>query len=513
MFKRLMLFALLAALVLPVIGQDETKIQLANLMRPRLGAYAFNLNQNLRTTDSPTFAGLTIGTAHPVLDSGTVPLTAAWDAGEFGITALNLTADPTLGAELITNFAGWTDVADWAYGSSVWTHAATGATALVSDWTPTVNLKYKIIVTVTHTSGTGLVVSCGGQTFQNITATTTFYLTPPYTTALTFTPSADWVGSITAVSVKAETNGLLTSTTASITNGLTLGGGQIILPVGSATYLYPTISFDGHSTSGIYYDTSNNAVAFSFGGTAGARISGGGVFTMGPLILGAAGSWSYVYSESVAVVQFGYDDASPAAQTLKGADATGDDHAGGSLTIAGGRGTDTGVGGSVKIATAPAGAGGSNEGTLVDRVEVDSTGAIKHLGANSQATNIKQATVALTTTAAATATATNLIPAGSTVVGVTTRVTTAVTGDAGFTGFDIGHSATTIVLADQNAWGDNVTPTINETTDGTDTTVASPINFKEAADVVLTQRGGSTFSAGGVVRVTVHYISLTAPAT
>jgi len=58
--KRLLLFALLAALVLPGWAQDEMRIDFINLLRPRVTGYALNLNQNLRTTDSPAFAGLTL---------------------------------------------------------------------------------------------------------------------------------------------------------------------------------------------------------------------------------------------------------------------------------------------------------------------------------------------------------------------------------------------------------------------------------------------------------------------
>jgi hypothetical protein len=214
---------------------------------------------------------------------------------------------------------------------------------------------------------------------------------------------------------------------------------------------------------------------------------------------------SYFGLESANVFQYGVDAATPAAQMIKGADATGDDHAGGAFTIAGGRGTDTGAGGSVKIQTAPAGAAASNAGTLVDRVEVDSTGTVKHLGVNSQSTNIQQATVVVTTTAAATATATNLIPAGSMVVGVTCRNTTAVTG-SGLTGYSIGDGS------DPDRWGANVNPAINETTDLSDCTITSVPIYAAATSVVLTGDGGS-FDADKTIRVTVHYISLTAPYT
>ncbi len=217
---------------------------------------------------------------------------------------------------------------------------------------------------------------------------------------------------------------------------------------------------------------------------------------------------SYLYLESANVWQFGVDFLASSPATIKAADATGDDNAGATLTIAGGRGTDTGVGGSVKIATAPAGAGGSNAGTLVNRVEVDSTGAVKHLGVNAQSTNIKQATVVLTVTNNPTTTATSLIPAGSLVIGVSCRNTSAIAGDATMTGYDVGWTS------DANAWGDNVSPNINEITDLTDCTITTPLIFAAAGDVIVAYRGsGTNFTAGGTIRVTVHYISLTAPAT
>jgi hypothetical protein len=91
------------------------------------------------------------------------------------------------------------------------------------------------------------------------------------------------------------------------------------------------------------------------------------------------------------------------------------------------------------------------------------------------------------------------------VLGVTCRNTTAVTGDAGFTGYDIGDGS------DVDRWGANVNPAINETTDLTDCTITSVPIYAAATSVVLTQVGGSAFVADKTIRVTVHYISLTAP--
>lgn len=137
----------------------------------------------------------------------------------------------------------------------------------------------------------------------------------------------------------------------------------------------------------------------------------------------------------------------------------------------------------------------------------DGTAAINHYNTNGQMTSIKMATVSLTIgpVAAATDTCLNLIPAGSMVVGVTTRVTTAVTGDAGFTGFSVGDGS------DVDRWGANLNPAAGETSDLTDCTITSAPIYNAATSIILTQVGGSTFATGGVVRVTVHYISLTAP--
>ena len=139
------------------------------------------------------------------------------------------------------------------------------------------------------------------------------------------------------------------------------------------------------------------------------------------------------------------------------------------------------------------------------RVDIDTSGTVSQYGLSNQTLSIKQATVVVTTTAAGTATATNLIPAGSMVVGVTCRNTTAIAGDAGFSGYSIGDGS------DVDRWGANVNPAINETTDLTDCTVLTPPIYAATASVVLTQIGGTVFTADRTIRVTVHYLTLIAP--
>ncbi len=79
--------------------------------------------------------------------------------------------------------------------------------------------------------------------------------------------------------------------------------------------------------------------------------------------------------EGVGVLQLGTDAASPVAQTFKGPDAIGTDIAGADLTTAPGRGTGAGLGGTFRIATAPAGVSGTDQNALVDRFIIGGAGA------------------------------------------------------------------------------------------------------------------------------------------
>ena len=120
-------------------------------------------------------------------------------------------------------------------------------------------------------------------------------------------------------------------------------------------------------------------------------------------------------------------------------------------------------------------------------------------GATGQLTEIKQSTTLKSTLSGATVTATSLIPAGSMVVGITARVTTLITGA---TTFDIGVSGAV------DLFGDAIAVAKDTTTDLTDTKAATPMNATAAVNVLLTANG-SDFTAGAV-RLTVHYIDLTA---
>ena len=99
------------------------------------GLASYAVGDILHATGTTTVGKLAAVAAGQVLASAgttTVPAYTASPTLTGTATASNLIATPTLGAELITGataMSTWTDPADWSYGSSKWTHAATGATA------------------------------------------------------------------------------------------------------------------------------------------------------------------------------------------------------------------------------------------------------------------------------------------------------------------------------------------------------------------------------------------------
>jgi hypothetical protein len=139
-------------------------------------------------------------------------------------------------------------------------------------------------------------------------------------------------------------------------------------------------------------------------------------------------------------------------------------------------------------------------GAITGTTTVSATTGVRTVSANGQMASLLTATAISTAlTSGSTYTFTNLIPAGSIVLGVTIRVTTLVTGATSMT---IGDGT------DATRWGTGIAVAAGTTTTLADCTeVAVPI-YAAATSVVLTA-AGSDFTAG-VVRATVHYISLTA---
>jgi hypothetical protein len=124
-------------------------------------------------------------------------------------------------------------------------------------------------------------------------------------------------------------------------------------------------------------------------------------------------------------------------------------------------------------------------------------------GVNGQQSGQNEATTTVTcNSGGATCVATSLIPAGSIVLGVDIRVTTILAG-AGLTTWKAGDGTTT------NAFANTAALAAGTTTDlTTHVSTWKPTLYIAATSVTLTANAG-VFSSG-VVRITVHYFSITA---
>lgn len=145
---------------------------------------------------------------------------------------------------------------------------------------------------------------------------------------------------------------------------------------------------------------------------------------------------------------------------------------------------------------------GATHGSVDVSLSRLTAGSWASTGPNGSATNVRKAMVSQSTTGGlGTVTATNLIPAGSLVIGVDARVTTVIVG-AGMTSFSIGDGS------DADRWGTGILLAAGTTVTLANATInAAPI-YAAATSVVLTANAGQFDS--GVIRLTVHYLSLTA---
>lgn len=151
-------------------------------------------------------------------------------------------------------------------------------------------------------------------------------------------------------------------------------------------------------------------------------------------------------------------------------------------------------------------ASGSRHQFLVNgsrRVLTDNNGT-QFEGATGATANIKQATSLLSAVSGATVTATNLIPDGAFVLGVTTRITTTLGVSNGTTGYAVGDSG------DPNRWGDIVGTASGTTSNNTNATANFTGAYIAADSVIITAAGGN-FDGTGAIRVVVLYIDTTAP--
>jgi hypothetical protein len=120
--------------------------------------------------------------------------------------------------------------------------------------------------------------------------------------------------------------------------------------------------------------------------------------------------------------------------------------------------------------------------------------------ANGQFMEVRHAEAVVSTPSGSSATAAGLIPAGSFVIGITTRVQDP--GISGPAGFDVGDGI------DVDRWGNSLDPSSNAISDIRDFTSGAVTLFPTANDVVITSDGVDF--TGGSVRITVQYLSLNA---
>lgn len=117
---------------------------------------------------------------------------------------------------------------------------------------------------------------------------------------------------------------------------------------------------------------------------------------------------------------------------------------------------------------------------------------------------IRSAKVTKTAAVGASVTATALIPAGCFLLGVTTRVNTALGAGTGTTGYTVGDGS------DVDLWGVAAAVIAGTATKGSDFTAAGAAKFYATAqDVVLTAAGGN-FDGTGAIEVVAHYIAVEA---
>jgi len=142
-----------------------------------------------------------------------------------------------------------------------------------------------------------------------------------------------------------------------------------------------------------------------------------------------------------------------------------------------------------------------------NKLTVKGSGRINIDASSGAETSIYYASTTVASAAGPSITASSLIPAGSLVLGVTSYITTAFGVTNGLTSISIGDGS------DVDRWGNAEAITLGADTDMTDFTGTQPAFFAAANNVVITGNGDGAdeFDATGTIRITVHYITLTAP--
>jgi hypothetical protein len=118
---------------------------------------------------------------------------------------------------------------------------------------------------------------------------------------------------------------------------------------------------------------------------------------------------------------------------------------------------------------------------------------------NYQRSGWKQAKATLSAISGATVTATNLIPDGAFLLGVTTRINTGLGATNGTTGYAVGTAA------DPNLWGDVAAITAGTASGSTSFTATGASGLYIAAESVILTAAGGNFDGTGEIEVIAHY--------
>lgn len=122
-------------------------------------------------------------------------------------------------------------------------------------------------------------------------------------------------------------------------------------------------------------------------------------------------------------------------------------------------------------------------------------------GDENETTNIKTLSATLASVSGATVTATNAIPDGAFVVGISTFVSVGLGTGNSTSGYQVGDGS------DVDRWGSITGTAQNTNSDNTDATADFTGAFTSASNVVLTAVGGNFDGTGSIV-VTVHYMDI-----
>lgn len=224
--------------------------------------------------------------------------------------------------------------------------------------------------------------------------------------------------------------------------------GVLLIPNGSAGA--PSIGFAGDATSGLFSHGGVNAIGLTAGGNEKFRITTGNeLYVFAPI---------FQFYSAAATLAFG----APEDIRLR----------------------RTGVG-------------------ILEIANATDPQSLLHYSRDAGASNrnylhVAHAVATLSGVSGATVTATGLIPDGAIVLGITSRVTTALGVSGGTTGYQVGDGS------DADRWG-NVTGTAagTKTTNADWTTTTIPL-FNAAQNVVITANGGN-FDGTGVIFLDVSY--------